>query len=53
MLAMKQILVCHDDDVISQWNSFINEIDNKIDNTIVFLRKIGFVDFFKEHLLIE
>lgn len=54
MLAIKQILICHNSSVHDEWNRFIEEIENKImTSSIVEKTKIGFPECWKECLLID
>ena len=51
MLAIKQILICHNSSVHDEWNRFIEEIENKImTSSIVEKTKIGFPECWKDWL---
>lgn len=54
MLAIKQILICHNSSVHNQWNIFIREIYEKIENSnIIETTKIGFPEIWEKYLLIN
>lgn len=54
MLAIKQILICHNSSVHDEWNRFIEEIENKImTSSIVEKTKIGFPECWKDCLIIK
>ena len=43
MLAIKQIIICHGENVHQEWNDFIEEIERKFDkSSILEVSKIGF-----------
>lgn len=53
MLAIKQVLLCYDDNVKTEWNKFIEEIDDKVSNSdILKLSKIGFPESYRQFLII-
>lgn len=54
MIAIRQILICHDFNVKRDWNKFINKIEKHLSNsTILFDYKMGFPENFTEYLLLE
>ena len=43
MLAIKQIIICHGENVHQEWNDFIEEIERRFDkSSILEVSKIGF-----------
>lgn len=54
MLAIKQILICHNSSIHDEWDSFINEIERKfMTSSIIEKTKIGFPECWKDCLIIK
>ena len=54
MLAIKQILICHNSSVHDEWDTFINEIERKfMTSSIIEKTKIGFPECWKDCLIIK
>ena len=54
MLAIKNVLICHDNSIQLEWNAFIDSIKEKLDNSeIVLPYKMGFPEGYIKYLKID